>query len=447
MWTVKSESGTLRSVMVHAAGFSHWWKIPLPGTNPLTQYPSVKQTYPYKESMEEYSQIIGFLRDEGVKVFELNETLRQVLSGATSTEKNEIIDEVWGQDKSKPKPEELTVEHLVDGYPCYPVYDECKDEILVAEKQRGSIYSRDICFMTQTGLVVSKMRTGGRREQPKVAKIAMQRHPELSKNVSILFDANTIEEEIDFSSVAIEGGDVLIVDEEMILCGVGQRSSFLGLKYTMESLFRQDVEDQIRTIGAVRIPGPVTAGGHLDVFMNFPDERKALVMPYFLDSELIQSFPRRKLLLKLNDALTSPSALKEGGPQSLNPANFRNSGACDVYRKDAAGRPVKVCRENNVIDFLIKEDKVDKDGFITVGGVPEKENDVAHLVRALQECLREAGNIVTIKPGLIIAYDRNSATNRNLETHGITVRELLSTHLDMLGGPHCMTMPLERDPA
>ena len=30
MWTVNSESGRLRSVLVHSASQSHWWKIPIP---------------------------------------------------------------------------------------------------------------------------------------------------------------------------------------------------------------------------------------------------------------------------------------------------------------------------------------------------------------------------------------------------------------------------------
>jgi arginine deiminase len=54
---------------------------------------------------------------------------------------------------------------------------------------------------------------------------------------------------------------------------------------------------------------------------------------------------------------------------------------------------------------------------------------------------------VTIKPGTVIAYDRNHATNEELRKHGIKVREWESGYLDLLGGPHCSTSPLSRDPA
>lgn len=447
MWTVKSESGSLGAVMVHSAGFAHWWKVPIPGTNPLAAYSTIKQTYPYEESVAEHGKIIDLLMGEGVKVFELNRVLGEILDKASVSEKEEIIKEVWGDDDRRPQAEELKVEHIVNGYPQYPVYDDARDEVVVSSRQRGSIYARDICFMTQRGLIVSKMRSASRREQPKIAKIAFERHPELRERVEVLFDVNTVEEEIDFSPAWIEGGDVLVVDEEMILCGVGQRSNLLGLRHTMEHIFKEDTDDEVKTICAVRIAGPLSAGGHLDVFLNFPDRRKALVMPYLFESDLVPGFPRRKPLLRLNDALTTLPGLRESGSQAMTFANFKDCGACDIYRKDEDGRPVKVSREKNVIDLLIREGKVDRDGVIMVGGEPEKENDMTHLVTVLQEGLREAGNIVTIRPGLIIAYERNEATNRNLEDHGVRIKRLSSLHLDMLGGPHCMTMPLQRDKA
>ncbi len=65
---------------------------------------------------------------------------------------------------------------------------------------------------------------------------------------------------------------------------------------------------------------------------------------------------------------------------------------------------------------------------------------------ALMEQARGASNIVTIKPGLVVAYKRNHATNDELREHGITVKEWDDSYLDMLGGPHCSTSPLWRDP-
>jgi len=447
MWTVKSESGTLRSVLVHSAGLSQWWKIPIPGTHPLTSHRTLKQTYPYEEAVAEHGRIIDFLSGEGVRVFELNRVLDEVVEGASLGERAEIIDEVWGEKEPRPSADDLEAEHLVYGYPPRPLYDEERDEFVVSSGQRGSIYTRDISFMTPIGLVVSKMKYEGRWEQPKVARLAFERHPELREKVEIVCDVSGVEDEVDFSHAWIEGGDVLVVDEETVLCGVGQRSNLLGMRHVMERVFEGDTDEGIRTFCAVRIPGPLPCGGHLDVFLNFPDARKALVMPYVFGSELVPGFPKKKLLTKLSEKLISLPGLRSRLREGLRLANFEGSGMCDVYRRGGDGRPTKVSRRENVIDFLVEEDKVDPDGVVMVGGEPEGEKDVGHLVRALQEGLREAGNIVTIKPGLIIAYDRNAATNESLEDHGVRIRRLPTAHLDMLGGPHCMTMPLHRDAA
>ena len=80
------------------------------------------------------------------------------------------------------------------------------------------------------------------------------------------------------------------------------------------------------------------------------------------------------------------------------------------------------------------------------GGLPEKENDVEHLMGALMEQARGASNIVTLKPGLVIAFERNHLTNRELKENGVKVIEWEDSYLDMLGGPHCSTSPLSRDP-
>ena len=91
MWSVKSESGRLRSVLVHSAGFAQWWKIPIPGTHPLTAYSTVKQTYPWEAAVAEHNRIMDFLLEEGVRVFELTRVLEEVLEGASVREREEII--------------------------------------------------------------------------------------------------------------------------------------------------------------------------------------------------------------------------------------------------------------------------------------------------------------------------------------------------------------------
>ena len=85
------------------------------------------------------------------------------------------------------------------------------------------------------------------------------------------------------------------------------------------------------------------------------------------------------------------------------------------------------------------------DGIIYVGGNPENENSLDHLMLALMEQARGASNIVTLKPGVVISYERNHVTNDALRNFGINVKTWPDSYLDLLGGPHCSTSPLWRD--
>ena len=172
-----------------------------------------------------------------------------------------------------------------------------------------------------------------------------------------------------------------------------------------------------------------------------------MVMPYFFESELIPDMPPRRLLLKTLKAARAGSEADDRPMEPVvHPHDFEGAGSCAVYAKGKNG-PELVKRETSLIDYLVREGKLEPDGIAFVGGRPEEENDVEHLMLALMEQARGAPNIVTIKPGLVIAYQRNRVTNEALRDAGIKVKEWEDSYLDLLGGPHCSTSPLWRDPA
>jgi arginine deiminase len=57
----------------------------------------------------------------------------------------------------------------------------------------------------------------------------------------------------------------------------------------------------------------------------------------------------------------------------------------------------------------------------------------------------QAANFVAVAPGKVLSYSGNPLTQRAMEASGIQVQTFKATDIvKNNGGPHCLTMPLER---
>jgi arginine deiminase len=447
MWTVKSESGKLNAVLIQDSTEQLWTKkMPFAGIESSTHYLSRDPHAQMNPGHEQWMQLPKILKSEGVQVFEVTDILKRIIEDATVTELSQIVNDVWMGMKNLPNPENLTIDHLMWGNPPIPFYDPVNDKVILPDHRRLAwTYTRDTSFTTQIGTVICNMRRYSRRYEPRVVKLCYQYDPTLSEKIEIIYDANQISG-VYSEPPCVEGGDTQIIDQETIAIGVGQRSTVTGVIETAKRLFESDKDNELKYVCVVNLADfPAIDYMHLDVTINYPDDKKALVMPYIYSTELLDDYPPKKLLLKTLEAIRKQSE-EHGRPMEplVHPNHFDNLGRTSVYINDN-GTPKLLRNETSFLDFLIKEDKLDKDGVMYVGGTPNDPWDVQHLLDTMLEQSRGASNIVTIKPGTVIGYDRNHATNEELREHGITVREWESGYLDLLGGPHCSTSPLSRD--
>jgi arginine deiminase len=97
-----------------------------------------------------------------------------------------------------------------------------------------------------------------------------------------------------------------------------------------------------------------------------------------------------------------------------------------------------VTREDNFLMAVADALNVDQLEVVPTGG---------DRYEAAREQWDDGNNIVALRPGVVIATDRNTFTNRNFRKAGIDVLEFEGSELSRgRGGGHCMTCPLSRDP-
>ncbi|NLC26538.1 MAG: arginine deiminase, partial [Fastidiosipila sp.] len=193
----------------------------------------------------------------------------------------------------------------------------------------------------------------------------------------------------------IEGGDVLILSDKVILIGVSERTEVTGAELLARNVIG-DPDNTIEHALIFMIPRK-RAFMHLDTVFTMVDQDIFTIHPEIIPSLEIYD-------LTLNKA-----------------------GETEIR---SFGKDIK-----KALAELLNLSEVE---LINCGG--------ASMIDSRREQWGDGANTLTVAPGEVIVYERNRITNRLLREAGVKVHEISSSELSRgRGGPRCMSMPLWRD--
>jgi arginine deiminase len=196
----------------------------------------------------------------------------------------------------------------------------------------------------------------------------------------------------DWGNARIEGGDMMPAGDGVVLVGMGERSTARAVSILAKNMFAKGAA---RLIIGAQMPRE-RAAMHLDTVFTFCDRDLATIY--------------------------------EPVVSQIRPILFTPGGDTGVQAEVS---------ERSFLDEVRDKLGIENLRLVTTGG-DEFE--------AERNQWDDGNNVVALEPGVVVAYERNEATNTKLAKAGIEVLAIAGQELGRgRGGGHCMTCPIVRD--